>query len=238
MFGRKKAREAETEGAENPYLSARAEYGDRYGAAVNESARWRQISFLLLMLSLAFGAMMVWMASQNKVVPYVVQVDKQGYAVAVKSAEQGAAADNRVIIAALGRFISNFKTRLVDLYAQRALVNEVYAYLANDSSAESVVSHYYRENNPFENNGNSRDGTTTQVQVASVLPIGDGGKSWQVLWTETRLRNGEIRGVTEWRAILTIAISPVRDLADVLVNPLGIYITELNMAQDVVRDED
>lgn len=234
MFGRKKASEDENKSMENPYLSARAEYGDRYGAAVNEAARWRQISFLLLVLSLAFGAMMIWMSSQNKVVPYVVQVDKQGYSVAVKSAEQGAATDNKVIIAALGRFISNFKTRLVDTYAQRALVNEVYAYIANDSSAQSVVSHYYRENNPFE----VREGVTTQVQVTSVLPIGDGGRSWQVLWTETRLRNGEIRGVTEWRAILTIAISPVRELAEVLVNPLGIYVTELNMAQDVVRDDD
>ena len=177
---------------------------------------------------------MIWMSSQNKVVPYVVQVDKQGYSVAVKSAEQGSATDNKVIIAALGRFISNFKTRLVDTYAQRALVNEVYAYIANDSSAQSVVSHYYRENNPFE----VREGVTTQVQVTSVLPIGDIGRSWQVLWTETRLRNGEIRGVTEWRAILTIAISPVRELAEVLVNPLGIYVTELNMAQDVVRDDD
>jgi len=234
MFGRKKASEDENKSMENPYLSARAEYGDRYGAAVNEAARWRQISFLLLVLSLAFGAMMIWMSSQNKVVPYVVQVDKQGYSVAVKSAEQGSATDNKVIIAALGRFISNFKTRLVDTYAQRALVNEVYAYIANDSSAQSVVSHYYRENNPFE----VREGVTTQVQVTSVLPIGDGGRSWQVLWTETRLRNGEIRGVTEWRAILTIAISPVRELAEVLVNPLGIYVTELNMAQDVVRDDD
>lgn len=234
MFGRKKASEDENKSMENPYLSARAEYGDRYGAAVNEAARWRQISFLLLALSLAFGAMMIWMSSQNKVVPYVVQVDKQGYSVAVKSVEQGSATDNRVIIAALGRFISNFKTRLVDTYAQRALVNEVYAYIANDSSAQSVVSHYYRENNPFE----VREGVTTQVQVTSVLPIGDIGRSWQVLWTETRLRNGEIRGVTEWRAILTIAISPVRELAEVLVNPLGIYVTELNMAQDVVRDDD
>ena len=31
---------------ENPYLSARKEYGDRYGSAVKDAARWRQISFL------------------------------------------------------------------------------------------------------------------------------------------------------------------------------------------------
>ena len=214
---------------ENPYLSARAEYGDRYGAAVNEAARWRQIAFFLLMLSLAFGGMMIWLSSQNKVVPYVVQVDKQGYSVAIKSAEQGSTADSRVVIAALSRFFSNFKTVMVDTYAQRAMVNDVYNYLARGSSAETVVTHYYRENNPF----NVKDGFTTLVEVKSVLAVGGGGTSWQVLWTENRMRRGEIRSSTEWRAIVTIAISPVRDLADVMKNPLGIYITELNMAQDV-----
>ena len=219
---------------ENPYLSARAEYGDRYGAAVNEAARWRQITFFLLMLCLAFGGMMIWMASQNKVVPYVVQVDKQGYSVAIKSAEEGSAADMRVVVAALSRFFTNFKTRVVDPYAQRAMVNDVYGYLARGSSAESIVTHYYRENNPFTD----ADGYTTLVEVKSVLAVGGGGTSWQVLWTESKVRRGEITSSTEWRAIVTIAISPVRDLADVIKNPLGIYITELNMAQDVVTEND
>lgn len=213
---------------DNPYLSARAEYGDRYGAAVNEAARWRQIALFLLLLSLAFGGMMIWMSTQNKVVPYVVQVDRQGYSVAIKSAEEGSALDNRIVIAALARFFSNFKTIVSDTYAQRAMVNGVYDYIARDSSAEGVVNNYYRNNNPFTGGD-----YTTQVDVKSVLAIGGGGKSWQVLWTENIIRRGEVTGSTEWRAIVTIATSPVLDLADVIKNPLGIYITELNMAQDV-----
>ena len=213
---------------ENPYLSARAEYGDRYGAAVNEAARWRQIALFLLLLSLAFGGMMIWMSTQNKVVPYVVQVDRQGYSVAIKSAEEGSALDNRIVIAALARFFSNFKTIVSDTYAQRAMVNGVYDYIARDSSAEGVVNNYYRNNNPFTGGD-----YTTQVDVKSVLAIGGGGKSWQVLWTENIIRRGEVTGSTEWRAIVTIATSPVLDLAEVIKNPLGIYITELNMAQDV-----
>ena len=33
---------------ENPYLSARKEYSDRYGSAVKDAARWRQISILMV----------------------------------------------------------------------------------------------------------------------------------------------------------------------------------------------
>ncbi|MBQ7576744.1 MAG: hypothetical protein IJT21_00595 [Synergistaceae bacterium] len=44
---------------DNPYLSARKEYGDRYGSAVKDAARWRQISIFMVMLCLVFGALMM-----------------------------------------------------------------------------------------------------------------------------------------------------------------------------------
>ena len=109
---------------ENPYLSARKEYSDRYGSAVKDAARWRQISILMVLLCLAFGGTMMWLASQNKVVPYIVQVDKQGYAVAIKSAREGSTADTRVVVAALGGFFVNFKTVVTDVASQRRMVND------------------------------------------------------------------------------------------------------------------
>ena len=104
------------------HLSARKEYGDRYGSAVKDAAHWRQISLFMLLLCLPFGATMMWLASQNKVVPYIVQVDKHGYAVAIKSAREGSIADTRVVIAALGGFFVNFKTVITDMFSQRRMV--------------------------------------------------------------------------------------------------------------------
>ena len=217
---------------ENPYLPARKEYGDRYGSAVRDAARWRQISIFMVMLCFAFGAVMMWLAAQNKVVPYIVQVDKQGYSVAIKSSQEGSVADVRVVVATLGHFIVNFKTVVTDLRAQRQMVNEVYAYLAKGSSAESAVSHFYQEHNPFTAAQDKRQ-PVTQVEVRSIVQAGRGDKSWQVLWTEERLDQGNVVEHTEWRAIISIAISPVRELAEVLKNPLGIFITDINMAQDI-----
>lgn len=73
---------------ENPYLSARREYGDRYGSAVRDAATWRRFCMGTLVLLAVFGGGMLWLASTNKVVPYIVQVDKQGYAVAIKPGTQ------------------------------------------------------------------------------------------------------------------------------------------------------
>ena len=239
MFGRKKNKKIDYEETEhqekqqeNPYLSARAEYGDRYGAAVNEAARWRQIAFVLLLLTVAFGGMMIWMSTQNRVIPYVVQIDKQGYTVAIRPASESSGADTRVIIAALGRFVMNFKTVVLDPYAQRYMINQVYNYLGSRSNAESVVSHFYSENNPFQHNNRTRT-----VEIHSILPIGGGNSSWQILWVENIMNGQEVVSSTEWRAIVSVAISPVRELGDVIKNPLGIYVTEFNMAQDIVHED-
>ena len=217
---------------ENPYLSARKEYSDRYGSAVKDAARWRQISILMVLLCLAFGGAMMWLASQNKVVPYIVQVDKHGYAVAIKSAQEGSMADTRVIVAALGGFFVNFKTVITDVASQRRMVNDVYSYLAKNSSAEASVSQYYKEHNPFVATQDKRE-YTVQVEIRSIVRSGGNDKSWQVLWTEERIDQGTIIESTEWRAIVSVAISPVRELGEILKNPLGIYITEINMAQDI-----
>lgn len=217
---------------ENPYLSARKEYSDRYGSAVKDAARWRQISILMVMLCIAFGVAMMWLASQNKVVPYIVQVDKHGYAVTIKSAQEGSVADTRVVVAALGGFFVNFKTVVTDVASQRRMLNDVYSYLAKNSSAETAVSQYYKEHNPFVATQDKRE-YTVQVEIRSIVRSGGDDKSWQILWTEEKVDQGAVIESTEWRAIVSVAISPVRELAEVLKNPLGIYITEINMAQDI-----
>ena len=217
---------------ENPYLSARKEYSDRYGSAVKDAARWRQISILMVMLCIAFGVAMMWLASQNKVVPYIVQVDKHGYAVTIKSAQEGSVADTRVVVAALGGFFVNFKTVVTDVASQRRMLNDVYSYLAKNSSAETAVSQYYKEHNPFVATQDKRE-YTVQVEIRSIVRSGGDDKSWQILWTEEKGDQGAVIESTEWRAIVSVAISPVRELAEVLKNPLGIYITEINMAQDI-----
>ena len=217
---------------ENPYLSARKEYSDRYGSAVKDAARWRQISILMVMLCIAFGVAMMWLASQNKVVPYIVQVDKHGYAVTIKSAQEGSVADTRVVVAAPGGFFVNFKTVVTDVASQRRMLNDVYSYLAKNSSAETAVSQYYKEHNPFVATQDKRE-YTVQVEIRSIVRSGGDDKSWQILWTEEKVDQGAVIESTEWRAIVSVAISPVRELAEVLKNPLGIYITEINMAQDI-----
>ena len=136
------------------------------------------------------------------------------------------------MVAALGGFFINFKTVVTDVASQRRMLNDVYSYLAKNSSAETAVSQYYKEHNPFVATQDKRE-YTVQVEIRSIVRSGGDDKSWQILWTEEKVDQGAVIESTEWRAIVSVAISPVRELAEVLKNPLGIYITEINMAQDI-----
>ncbi|EEX47761.1 conjugal transfer protein [Jonquetella anthropi E3_33 E1] len=217
---------------ENPYLSARREYGDRYGSAVRDAATWRRFCMGTLVLLAVFGGGMLWLASTNKVVPYIVQVDKQGYAVAIKPGTQVENTDPKVIMAAVGRFIVNLRTTVSDVGAQNALIKSVYDYIADGSSAQTAVGEYYSKADPF-GAAQGRTKATRQVQIKTILPEGRSGKAWQVLWTEEAVDEGLVTERSAWRAIITIALSPVQDLSDVLKNPLGIYVVDINVARDI-----
>ena len=219
----------------NPYLSARLEYEDRYGAAVKTSSIWRRISAMMTILCVLFGGCMIWLASQNKVIPYIVQIDRHGYAVAIKSAQEGAAVDQRVVIATIGRIMMDMRTVIQDTRAQKRLIDSVYACIARDSPAEVKISTFYKDNNPYAFVKEKK--LAKQVQIRSVAAFDGGagkGTSWLVLWSEEITDGGRIVEVNQWRAIVQIAVSPVKELSAVLQNPLGIYITDITMTQDLI----
>jgi len=219
---------------DNPYLSARKEYEDRYGSVVQAAARWRQISILLCIVTMFFAATLVWLAAQNKVVPYIVQIDNQGFTVAIRPAEAASAPDQRIVIATLGRFITDLRTIVTDPAAQRRLVDSVYAHISSGTPAEATIGAFFNENNPFETQGGRM---ARNVQVRTVMPHEAGtqrGRSWLVLWTEHVTNNGIVVESSNWRAIIQIGVTPIRELEAVLRNPLGIFVVELDMAREII----
>lgn len=223
-----------TEKVTNPYLEAKAQYEDRYGKEVKTSARLRRICLVLVVLCLSFGGCMIWLSAQNKVVPYIVQIDRHGYTVSIKSAEEGSATNDKVIIATLGRTIMDFRTVVSDSRAQEKLIANVYACIAKGTSAEQVVHEYYKENNPYVF---SKSGLGKIVDINAITPFSAKGSksssSWQILWTEQTTEKGIVVGIATFRAIISVSISPVRDLDQVISNPLGIYLTDIHITKDI-----
>ncbi|HEY1611741.1 MAG TPA: VirB8/TrbF family protein, partial [Paraburkholderia sp.] len=158
---------------DSPYLSARREWNERYGDYIAQARNWRRAACAALALSLVLAIGVVWQAAQSKVVPYVVQVDKLGDAVAVARADRAAPADARVVKAELAAWIVNVRSTSSDPTAEKTALSGAYAVTA--ATATTFLNDYYRQHSPF---GQTR---TVAVSVDAVLPISK--QTYQIQWT-------------------------------------------------------
>ena len=69
--------------AANPYVEARREWDERYADLVLGKPNWQIAAGGLLLLSLILASANVWLITRSRYVPYVVEVDKLGYALTV-----------------------------------------------------------------------------------------------------------------------------------------------------------
>ena len=207
---------------ENPYISARREWNERYGDYIARARNWRWAAFAALAVSLVLAIGVVWEAAQSKVVPYVVEVDKLGDAVAVARADRAAPVDARVVKAELAAWVVDVRSVSSDPLAQKGALSRAYA--ATAATATTFLNDYYRQHSPF---GQTR---TVAVSVDSVLPISN--QTYQIQWTEdARDLQGRDIGSTQWLASVTVAFDPPTDERGILSNPLGLYITGISWTQ-------
>jgi hypothetical protein len=68
------------------YIQARREWDERYGDLVLGKRNWQIASAGLMLLSLILALGIVWVSAKAKVLPYVVEVDKLGYAITIPTA--------------------------------------------------------------------------------------------------------------------------------------------------------
>lgn len=207
---------------DSPYLSARREWNERYGDYIARARNWRWAAFGALAVSLVLAVGVAWQAAQSKVVPYVVEVDKLGDAVAVARADRAAPTDMRVITAQLGAWIVDVRSVSSDPLAQKSALARSYALTA--ATATLFLNDYYRQHSPF---GQSR---TVAVSVDAVLPISK--QTYQIQWSEdARDLQGRDLATTHWIASVTVAFDPPSDERGILSNPLGLYITGISWTQ-------
>lgn len=208
------------------YIAARAEWNERYGSYIAQAHAWRLTALASLGVAFVAVAGVVWIGAQNRVVPYVVQTNKLGDALAISRADVATPADPRLIRAGLARWIADVRSVYVDVAAERKLVDEAYAMVNRNGAARQQLDDWFSHNNPFKRAETDMLG----VSVESVLPIS--GNTWRVEWREDkRGRDGVTEPPAHWQATITISISPPTSDATILVNPVGLYVDSFNWAQ-------
>lgn len=214
---------------ENAFLTAKRAWNEHIGREVKARQRWQAVAIGALVVSFVSVGGALSVASQSKIQPYIVQVDKLGQAVGGGYLGTAAPADPRVIRATLAACIADARQVTSDADAEKVALYRLHAFLAFGDPAITVI-HDWIESEAGDPYKRAETETVT-AEVQSVLP--HSATTYQVDWLETtrERKTGAIKSQRPWRAMITIRIQPpepgVKE-ADLNANPLGIFIETIS----------
>ena len=236
------------------HLRGRAEFESVFAALARGKRNWQLVAFGSVGVSALLAAGLITLATQSRITPYVVEVDRLGRAQSFGAAEQLRLTDRRVISSQIATFVHDLRTVVGDQAAQSDLVRRAYAFA--DQGAASFLNAYFADasNDPRLL---GRD-QTRLVEITGVLPVPgapmagapnanaekSAGRSsnalpatWKVSWTETTIPRslGGSPEVSAWEGYVTTRLAPPRDAERIALNPLGLYVTSVTWTRLTVK---
>jgi type IV secretion system protein TrbF len=168
----------------------------------------------------------VYQSTKSRIIPFVVQVDRQGYALTLL--EPLAPSTDPAIIDHIERyeiaaFIRDVRTISSDAAVQQYMLNRMFAHAHGE--ADNFLDAYYHRagRNPFTL-GHQQ---TVTVTVNSILKLGP--NSWQEqAFDHIGAPMGPPRS---WEAELTTALYTPDDQTSVVDNPLGFKVIKIAWAE-------
>jgi type IV secretion system protein VirB5 len=220
-------------GTPHPYLNARRSWNSHVGSLIASRTLWQAMALISMLVAFAAVGGVVYIGSQSKFVPYVVEVNALGEAMAVAPASEASKVDQRIVRASVAEFIVNARTVTPDIAMQRRAIFKVYALMGSGSVSTRKMTAYLNgtpDTNPFKR----AEKQTVNVEIVSAIP--QTSTTWQVDWIETqRTRKGEIIGKPyRMRALLNVssnAVPPDASDDQIRLNPMGIYISDYSWSK-------
>jgi type IV secretion system protein VirB5 len=218
--------------AANPYVEARREWDERYADLVLGKRNWQVAASGLLAATLILCAGMVWLSTRSRFIPYVVEVDKLGYALTVPQALTPAAVPDvtgRMQRYEIAAFIRNARSVSSDPQVEQQMLNALLAHVRG--AADRFLDTYYHADGFTHNPFKLAEKQTITVSIDSILQIS--AQSYQVRWTEAvrDLSGANVGAPTHWEAQLQTQIIPPAASDTIVSNPLGLYVTQLTWTQ-------
>jgi type IV secretion system protein VirB5 len=225
MWKRPTVRYGKTPEPETPYQRAGQAWDDRIGSARVQARNWRIMALGELALVAGLCGALVWQGTRGTVVPWVVEVDRSGKAVAVGPAEASHRATDPEIAWHLARFIEEVRSVPVDPIVLRQ--DWLGAYDFTTDRGAIALNDYARVNDPFSRVGKEQ----IAVDVSSVIRASP--DSFRVAWAERRYAEGQLAGTENWTAILTVVVQPPTTAEALRKNPLGIFVHAINWSREM-----
>ena len=216
----------------NVYLEARREWDERYADLVLGKRNWQIAAGGLLVLGLILASGMVWLSERSRYIPYVVEVDKLGYALTVPQPLTPVALPDvtaRMERYEVAAFVRDARSVTSDAQVEHQTLNALLAHTRG--AADRFLDEYYHSDNFSHNPFKIAEKQTVSVQIDSILQLSP--RSYQVRWTEQQrdLNGVAVGSPSHWEAALeTEIVSPSSDEA-IVSNPLGFCVTQISWTE-------
>lgn len=213
----------ESTDADAPWVNARIRHENTFLRQAQQIANWRLFAFFSLGIGAIAVGGIIYIGSQSKFIPYLVEVDKLGRTIAVRALDGSDATTDprRLVYREMFDLIENLRTVTTDRLANDDRIDKAFTRL--DGAANNYARSELKKARPNE------IGATKSVQVKVKTALKLAGKSWQVEWAEHSFNlNGDEIGVEQWRATVQYELAPSSDPAIFQRNPMGFTVTELN----------
>lgn len=207
---------------ESPYLKAKEEWDNRIGSTVVQAKNWRIACISSLLLSGLLTGVVLFQASQSKIVPVIVGLDKEtGEARTLGAVTKDAYTPGPLEIKYfLSEFVRYVRAVPLDQVVIKQNWLKAYSFMRTDASGLLNEMTAKDEDSPLKKIGK----IIVSVQPVSVVQIPE-TSSYQVRWKETQYssQGQKLQEYTMQGTFLT-ELSPPKDEESIAENPLGLYI--------------
>ena len=218
----------ESNNASNPIRSLHAAIKK---AKTEASRTCKAIITALCVFCIMEFAIIFHLANRQTVsIPYVIEINKDGTAKYIDNASTTLSEwmpSTATTLKVLEDYIISLRGVSSDVAVQQYRIKKVYAYSTGD--ALKSAQDYLLENNPLERSDSER----VEVSVYAATPFISGSDDiFQLDWNEKTLSmNGALKSETNFRGILKTKRYMPKTKSIQEINPLGIYVTNLNISE-------
>lgn len=209
------------------YRKARQEWDIRSGSAIAQARNWRLATFVCLGVLLLSIVGMIYLGSQPKSVPHIVQIDKLGaptYLGPVGQAFRDFRPSEAIFKFHLRRFIE--ETRTVSSDAAVMKRNWLDAYTLITQSAANQLNVYAQQTEPFKRMQTER----ISVDVVALVQLSK--DTWQADWRETNWdKGGNEIGTSVWRGTFRVLLRVPDTDEQLVTNPIGLFVDEFHWSK-------
>lgn len=216
---------------ENPYLNAKRTLNEHNGAIINSRQVWQATALLALMIAIGAVGGIVYIGSQSRFIPYVVEVDQLGQANAVRRADRAVEADARVLRATIAAFVRDTRMVSFDRHVQNDAIWRVFSMLQSSDPATNKITDFMKD--PATSPSKRAEIHSVGVEISSVLQ--QTAETWEVNWVEKIWDRQGIR-VEQYRmrGLITVYILPPTTATteeEIRRNPLGMFVRDFTWSR-------